>query len=97
MKIFRCFFLAAFFAALFVLVDTADADCPDEDPRCTILPPISREIGGTTHPDTLDAGLAETSSLVPLEHVIPVPPPPVAEFVIQVNDPIPLGLGAAIL
>jgi hypothetical protein len=45
MKLFRMFTAAAMLAARFIVVGAVSADCPDEDPRCTILPPVSQEVG----------------------------------------------------
>ena len=78
MKIFRFLTLAALLTALFVLAGSVSADCPDDDPRCTILPPVSQEVGGSKAEGTVTDGSAVVSSLTPLDQIIPMPLPPLA-------------------
>ena len=75
MKFIRALTVAALFAALFVLVLPAQADCGDGDPTCILEPPISVEI--RTDSSSGDASLtaAESGALTPLDFTVPMPLP----------------------
>ena len=75
MKFLRALTVAALFAALFVLVFPAHADCGDGDPRCILEPPVSREIRtASTHGDA-SAAAAESGAITPLDFAVPMPLP----------------------
>ena len=75
MKFIRVLTVAALFAALFVLVFPAHADCGDGDPNCLLEPPISVEIRTASTSGDASATAADSGSIAPLDFTVPMPLP----------------------
>ncbi len=80
MKPWRIPLLAALIAALFVLAPVAFADCPPGNPECELVPPESEEVSPDPGSGVGLAGeVASPGSLLPIQAVIPMPLPRLAE------------------
>ncbi|MFV9674880.1 MAG: papain-like cysteine protease family protein [Anaerolineales bacterium] len=75
MKFIRALTVAALFAALFVLVLPAQADCGDGDPTCLLEPPISVEIRTDSSSGDASVTASESGALTPLDFAVPMPLP----------------------
>src|SRR4030042_5796836 len=80
MQLRRIPLLAALIAALFVLAPVAFADCPPGNPECGLVPPESEEVNPDPGSGAGPAGeVASPGSFLPVQAVIPMPLPRLAD------------------
>ncbi len=80
MKPWRIPLVAALIAALFILAPVAFADCPPGNPECELMPPESEEVNPDPGSGVGLAGeVASPGSLLPVQAVIPMPLPRLAD------------------